>query len=371
MIYYIADLHFYYEPVLRSRPFSSVEEMDRALTERWNQVVSPEDTVYVIGDVGYNGGHVPCRALARLHGRKHLVRGNHDTAFCDAPLLYRYFETVTDFTELEDGDAHVMLCHYPILYNKGGWMIHGHLHGGTSPFFEILRDLPRVLNAAVDLNGFQPVTLEQLICNRQRFYAEPYFQPVSAPEKDAPGRLPRRADFRPLPQKPPPHPRHLFITGEKGVGKSTVLKKLLEGRDAAVGGFRTVRVRVSGGGDIHMLPPDTAAVCTPENRIFTRRNGVLSIDPERFAGLGCALLESRGPWDLLLMDELGPAESQAPEFQAAVLRQLDGTVPIYGVLQVADSAFLEQVKSHPQVQVETVTAENRDALPKKLLEAGW
>ena len=132
-----------------------------------------------------------------------------------------------------------------------------------------------------------------------------------------------------------------------------------------------MRVRVSGGGDIHMLPPSAEAVCTPENRIFTRRSGVFSIDTERFAGLGRALLESGGPWDLLMMDELGPAESQVPEFQAAVLRQLDGTVPIYGVLQAADSAFLEQVKHHPQVHVETVTEENRDALPRKLLEAGW
>ena len=31
MIFYTADLHFHYEPFLPSRPFGSVEEMDRVL----------------------------------------------------------------------------------------------------------------------------------------------------------------------------------------------------------------------------------------------------------------------------------------------------------------------------------------------------
>ena len=35
MIFYTADLHFHYEPFLPSRPFGSVEEMDRVLIARW------------------------------------------------------------------------------------------------------------------------------------------------------------------------------------------------------------------------------------------------------------------------------------------------------------------------------------------------
>ena len=39
MIFYTADLHFHYEPFLPSRPFGSVEEMDRVLIARWNAAV--------------------------------------------------------------------------------------------------------------------------------------------------------------------------------------------------------------------------------------------------------------------------------------------------------------------------------------------
>ena len=142
MIFYTADLHFHYEPFLPSRPFGSVEEMDRVLIARWNAAVSEDDTVYVVGDVGYNRGLVPGDALARLRGHKHLIRGNHDTGFENAGELYRYFETVTDFNEIDDGEVHIILCHYPILYRRRGYMIHGHLHQTRGPEYGMLRQMP-------------------------------------------------------------------------------------------------------------------------------------------------------------------------------------------------------------------------------------
>ena len=114
MIYYTADLHLHYAPLLAGRPFATVAEMDEALIRNWNNVVTEADTVYLVGDVGYNGGYVPLDALRRLKGHKHLIRGNHDTGFEDAVRLYECFETVTDFNEIDDGDSHVILCHYPI-----------------------------------------------------------------------------------------------------------------------------------------------------------------------------------------------------------------------------------------------------------------
>ena len=171
MIFYTADLHFHYEPFLPSRPFGSVEEMDRVLIARWNAAVSEDDTVYVVGDVGYNRGLVPGDALARLRGHKHLIRGNHDTGFENAGELYRYFETVTDFNEIDDGEVHIILCHYPILYRRRGYMIHGHLHQTRGPEYGMLRQMPRVLNAGVDVNFYRPVTLPQLIENNRAFYS--------------------------------------------------------------------------------------------------------------------------------------------------------------------------------------------------------
>ena len=78
---------------------------------------------------------------------------------------------MTDFNEIDDGEVHIILCHYPILYRRRGYMIHGHLHQTRGPEYGMLRQMPRVLNAGVDVNFYRPVTLPQLIENNRAFYS--------------------------------------------------------------------------------------------------------------------------------------------------------------------------------------------------------
>lgn len=94
-IFFIADTHFGDMAICRyeNRPFGSVSQMDDALIAGWNRAVSPEDTVYVLGDFGAEGREA--EILARLSGRKLLVKGNHDTK---SNTFYRQagFEEVYD-----------------------------------------------------------------------------------------------------------------------------------------------------------------------------------------------------------------------------------------------------------------------------------
>ena len=163
---------------------------------------------------------------------------------------------------------------------------------------------------------------------------------------------------------------HLFLTGPKQIGKSTVLRRLLQDRDIKIGGFRTVRIPLEDGASIHMVAPSETEY-TDENRIFSRRKGVLYIDPSDFDRIGCGLLAKCGDCDLILMDELGPNEANSEKFRQAVWNVLDGDVPVYGVLQVADSDFLDAVAARPDVQVITVSLENRDSMPRQLRIMGW
>ena len=162
--------------------------------------------------------------------------------------------------------------------------------------------------------------------------------------------------------------RHIFLTGEKRVGKSTLLRAYLEHFSGKVGGFQTVRTmdvfkdRFS----VHLVSPDGKP--EEENLLF------LCPPPKgntrviaRFEELGCAALEGAEACDLILMDELGPAEAEAEKFQQAVLKALDGNVPIIGVIQKAESDFLERIARHPNVDVVEVTPENRDILAKRNL----
>lgn len=49
--FYISDWHYGHANVIAfdNRPFKSLLEMDEALVDRWNAVVSPGDIVYVLG----------------------------------------------------------------------------------------------------------------------------------------------------------------------------------------------------------------------------------------------------------------------------------------------------------------------------------
>ena len=165
--------------------------------------------------------------------------------------------------------------------------------------------------------------------------------------------------------------RHLFLTGEKGIGKSTVLRSLLSEREGELGGFRTVRVLCPGCGTVHILPAVGESRCTEENRLFTKRSGIADIDPARFARLACPFFAPEEGKSLLLMDELGPWDGEVEAFRRAVLSCLEGERRVYGVLQWGESSFLDEIRAHPRVEVVTVTAENRDTLPGLLSAQGW
>ena len=154
--------------------------------------------------------------------------------------------------------------------------------------------------------------------------------------------------------------RHLFLTGPKGVGKSTLIRDCLSRETGCLGGFFTVKQQ----GSVYLLRAGAGEAPDAENFLFRCGCGG---DPGRFDALGCAALADTEGRSLLVMDELGPHVAQAVRFQAAVFRALEGGTPILGVLQQADSDFLRRVACHPQVTVLTVTEDNRGRLAAELL----
>lgn len=165
--WFTADTHFGHHNIIKytNRPFSSVSEMDETLIQRWNARVAPDDEVYHLGDFALNGPD-HCRAiLARLHGRIHLIRGNHEAA---AAACADAFVWVKDYHELhvQDTTSHqgkqlVVLLHYAMrVWNAshhGSFHVFGHSHG-------TLPDDPaaRSLDVGVDVHGFAPVSYHEV-----------------------------------------------------------------------------------------------------------------------------------------------------------------------------------------------------------------
>ena len=78
-VFFTSDTHFGDHRTLNihKRPFASVAEMDETIIARWNAAVGEEDEVWHLGDFARKLADVAA-LLARLAGRKHLIRGNND-----------------------------------------------------------------------------------------------------------------------------------------------------------------------------------------------------------------------------------------------------------------------------------------------------
>jgi calcineurin-like phosphoesterase family protein len=157
-VYFTSDTHFGDHRTLNiwKRPFAGVAEMDWALLEGWNRTVGPDDVVWHLGDFARRAADVP-GLLARLHGVKHLVRGNNDppaTAAADG------WASVQDYAEIELEGRSLVLCHYPFRtwngQHRGALDLHGHSHGRLKP-------MPRQFDVGVDVWQWRPVTLAQML----------------------------------------------------------------------------------------------------------------------------------------------------------------------------------------------------------------
>ena len=110
MIYYIADMHFGHKNVLRfdNRPFAEADLMDEVLIHNWNERVTDEDTVYVLGDAFWKNEENSVKIIQRLNGHKHLIRGNHDRVH---GRLQFHWESIEQYAEINDGNTLVIMSH--------------------------------------------------------------------------------------------------------------------------------------------------------------------------------------------------------------------------------------------------------------------
>ena len=154
-VFFIADTHFGDSRILRyeNRPFADAAEMDAAMIRRWNDTVSPDDTVWHLGDFGADGREADI--LCKLNGHIRLVKGNHDVRSNE---YYRGcgFEEVYDLPVLYD--SFWILSHEP-LYVCASMPyadIFGHVH--SNPMY---RDFSRQhFCASAERTDYRPVSFE-------------------------------------------------------------------------------------------------------------------------------------------------------------------------------------------------------------------
>lgn len=181
-IFFTSDLHFGHTNVIKfdNRPFSSVEEMDDELVKRWNNKVSPGDTVYVLGDLIWpSRNNEAVDILQSLNGQIILIKGNHDRFLHNAKAK-KCLAGIKDYDdiviELNDGvKQRCILSHYFMpMYNGhyyGTIHLHGHSHNSEESIKEKeiaselnrLGFMNRVFNVGCMHWNYEPVTLDEML----------------------------------------------------------------------------------------------------------------------------------------------------------------------------------------------------------------
>lgn len=172
--FFISDTHFGHRNILtfkdekdklfRGSKFSSIEEMDEHIIEKWNSIVKEKDKVYHLGDVSMNRKSI--RTISRCNGRKILIKGNHD--------IFKpkdYLEHFKDIRSYHTYPNHGIICsHIPVYssqLNGKRWKIniHGHTHHTNvmrEPTRWEMEDL-RYINVCVEKIGYTPINFEEIL----------------------------------------------------------------------------------------------------------------------------------------------------------------------------------------------------------------
>ncbi len=165
-------------------------------------------------------------------------------------------------------------------------------------------------------------------------------------------------------------PRHIFLTGQIQVGKSTLINKALalfpQLTSDTLGGFRTITVKgcpPNALGSVYIIPAAADTVCDENNMVGIRwGGGKFDAYPQAFEKAGVPLLQEVYGKKLLLMDELGVMENNAPLFRREVLIALEGSIPVLGVIKPIKNPLLDAIRAHQRVEIIEVNLENRNSL---------
>lgn len=185
-IFYTSDLHWGHEATCTKftrndgtplRPFSCAQEMDEEMIRRWNATVSPNDKVYVLGDVAMRNQHL--KTMGRVNGKKTLIRGNHD--IFDIRDYLKFFSEVHAIRYPDTREF--VMTHIPLhpesVRERYKYNIHGHLHANRVTI-EVERTIrkyadgsfdsdvvrvidPMYLNVCVEHTDYTPISHDEVL----------------------------------------------------------------------------------------------------------------------------------------------------------------------------------------------------------------
>ena len=164
---------------------------------------------------------------------------------------------------------------------------------------------------------------------------------------------------------------HALIVGDRGVGKSTLIYRVLKELNRPVFGFETKKeeqledpIR---GCPIYIYDAGKPHIREPENLIGYHKERDIPAITAAFDRYASKLLVAVPEDAVVELDEIGFLEAKSDAFCQAVLHLLDGRNPVIAAVKNREHPFLDAVRNQPNARCFYITAENRDTLYEEVL----
>ncbi len=163
--------------------------------------------------------------------------------------------------------------------------------------------------------------------------------------------------------------KNIFLTGEVGIGKSTILAKIIDKLEKTIGGYKTFPVHNEG----KIIDYDLVSLYDGSYGNFIGTIFKMKKDYKKasyvFDNVGVDILDKSFKYrDIIVLDEIGIIESRAFKFQNKINTILDSPKLTLGILKKVDSLFLDSIRGRDDVTIFDVNLENRDYLEEEILK---
>lgn len=166
---------------------------------------------------------------------------------------------------------------------------------------------------------------------------------------------------------------NIFLTGTSGCGKSTMINNILDILNIKYSGYRTLHYYINGKDKGFYINgyEDVEGNYSPISvKIGDKKCCGIK---ETFEIVGSEILRKsreNSSVKLILMDEIGVLESDAPKFKEEIIKCLNSNHLVIGVIKKKDSEFLNYIrfnKGNIIIDIENKSNEERELIIDKII----